>query len=42
MSSQRTLGGLPVLLEPARTRNDGTITHDHAKERSLRGRPKGS
>ena len=42
MSSQRTFGGLPVLLEPARTRNHGTLTHDHAQERSLRARPKGS
>ena len=30
MSSHRTLGGLPALLEPARTRTDDTLTHDHA------------
>ncbi len=33
MSSPRTLGGLPVLLEPARTRKHGTITHAHARSR---------
>ena len=30
MSSHRTFGGLPALPEPARTRNDDTLTHDHA------------
>jgi len=30
MSSHGTVGGLPVLLEPARTRNDDTLMHDHA------------
>ena len=33
MSSRRTLGGLPVPLEPARTRKHGTITHAHARSR---------
>ena len=30
MSSHRTVGGLPALLQPARTRNDTTRTHDQA------------
>ena len=38
MSAHSTVGGLPALVEPVRTRNDDTLTHDHVEPWPRRGR----